>query len=312
VKSRLLWLSFLIDVMLIGGYLWGSYYFSSLMIDRPTMTLAQSQAEMATVLPSLDLPTPEEVSIPAGDVTLAGFYYDNELDGRCAMLLLHGYTGTRYAALQYAPLFWDRGCDLLAYDARGHGASTPAYHTYGYHEKQDAKAAYEWLLARSGLQPFQVGLAGVSYGAATSLQAAPLLPGAAFIIADSSYQDMRSIITYQAVQMFGGWTKLFLPVAIFFAQQRADFVLDEVSPQTAVTQTTIPIFLIHARGDDFTPYTHSETIYGRSNPSTTQLEITDWGAEHGMSIFADPDAFAALVDGFLSEYAPDFGLSSGR
>ncbi|MCB8987367.1 MAG: alpha/beta fold hydrolase [Ardenticatenaceae bacterium] len=312
MKSKLVWLMVLIDVTLVLGYVAGSYYFSSVMIDSPTMSLADSQAQMEEALPGLALPAPEEVSIPAGEVTLAGAFYDNELDGRCAVLLLHGYTGTRYGALQYAPLFWDRGCDLLAYDARGHGASTPAYHTFGYYEKEDAAAAYAWLLERSGLQPFQVGVTGVSYGAATALQAAPLLPGAAFIIADSAYQDMRSIIAYQAVQQFGPWIKIFLPGATILAELRADFVMADVSPQTAVTQTTIPILLIHAKEDGFTPAAHSETIYARSHQATTELQITDWGAQHGMSIFADPDAFAALVDSFLAQYAPGFGLTSGR
>jgi uncharacterized protein len=198
MKKPLLLLIFAIDALLILGYLGGSYYFSGVMINRETQTLADGAASMRAVLGDVDLPPPETVAIPAGEVTLAGYFYENELNGRCAVILLHGYTGTRYGSLQYAPLFWERGCDLLAYDARGHGDSTATYHTYGYHEKQDAKAAFDWLRERSGLPPGQIGLTGVSYGAATSLQAAPLLPEAAFIIADSAYQDMRTIISYQA------------------------------------------------------------------------------------------------------------------
>lgn len=308
------WKGLLLGVFLLLAlvYAGGSYYFSSVLINSPTQSLADGRANMMETLGQINLPPPEEVAIPAGDVVLAGNYYDNPVDGRCAVLLLHGYTGTRYGALQYAPLYWDRGCDLLAYDARGHGASTPAYHTFGYYEKLDGQAAYVWLADRAGLQSFQVGVTGVSYGAATALQMAPLIPGAAFILADSSYQDMYTIASFQAVQMFGSWVKIFVPGAIFFAEQRADFEVDEVSPQTAVTQTIIPLLLIHAKDDQFTPAAHTEAIYAHSSQSAAQMEITDWGAKHGMSIFADPDAFAALVDGFLAEYAPGFGLSSGR
>ncbi len=312
MKSKLFWLLLVVVVILTAAYLGGSYYFSSVLIDSPTQTLAEGQANRVATLGQPTLPPPEEVTIPAGDVTLAGDYYDNPVDGRCAVLLLHGYTGTRYGAMQYAPLYWDRGCDLLAYDARGHGASTPAYHTFGYYEKLDGQAAYNWLVARAGLQPFQVGVTGVSYGAATALQMAPLIPGAAFILADSAYQDMYTIASFQAVQMFGPWVKAFVPGAIFFAEQRANFKVDEVSPQTAVTQTTIPILLIHAQDDAFTPVTHSEAIYAHSNPATTRLEVTDWGAAHGQSIIVDYNAFAAIVDSFLADYAPGFGLSSGR
>lgn len=303
---------FVLLVLLALVYAGGSYYFSSVLIASPTQSLADGKAYMIELLGETNLPPPEEVSIPAGDVTLAGDYYDNPLDGRCAVLLLHGYSGTRYGAMQYAPLYWDRGCDLLAYDARGHGASTPAYHTFGYYEKLDGQAAFNWLVDRAGLQPSQVGVTGVSYGAATALQMAPLIPNAAFVLADSSYQDMYTITAYQAVQMFGSWVKLFVPGAIFFAQQRADFKVNEVSPLTAVTQTTIPILLVHAKADAYTAATHSEAIFAQSNPATTRLEITDWGAGHGGSITVDYDAFAQLVDTFLTELVPGFGLSSGR
>jgi uncharacterized protein len=312
MKKAVILLILALDALLIIGYLGASYYFSDIMINRETQTLVEGEAQMRRILGEINLPPPETVSIPAGEVTLAGYFYENELDGRCAVMLLHGYTGTRYGSLQYAPLFWERGCHLLAYDARGHGDSTPAYHTFGYYEKQDAKTAFDWLLGYSGLLPEQIGLIGVSYGAATALQAGPLLPEAAFIIADSAYQDMASIVGFQAEQQFGNGLRLLLPGAFLFAQLRADFSLSAVSPQTAVSQTTMPILLIHAKEDSFTLPSHSETIYSRSHPATTELHITDWGARHGMSIIEDKAAYAALVENFLQQFAPDFGLRDGR
>ncbi len=311
MKSKLMWAVGGVLVLLFLVYGGGSWYFGDILINRQTSPLADSQASMEELgLPAL--PTPEEVTIQNTDVSLAGFFYDNEKAGDCAVILLHGYTGTRYSALQYAPLFWDRGCDVLAYDARGHGESSPAFHTYGYHERQDARAAYEWLLTRTGLEPDQVGLVGVSYGAGTSLQAAPLLPEAAFIIADSSYESLEAIVSKQAVDQFGEWTKLFVPAAFAIAEIRAKFDVSEVSPQEAVTATAVPILLIHSRTDEYTPYTHSEDIYAHSNPATTVLHITDWGSAHGRDIFTDFDAYQEYVDDFLAQYAPDFGVQDGR
>lgn len=311
MKSKFIWILGILVVLLLLVYVGGSWYFGDLLINRPTSTLADSQTAMAELgLPVL--PTPEVVTIQNGDVSLAGFFYDNEKVGDCAVVLLHGYTGTRYSALQYAPLFWERGCDLLAYDARGHGESSPAFHTYGYYEKQDAQAAYVWLLARTGLQPEQVALTGVSYGAATSLQAAPLLPEAAFIIADSPYESLETIVGWQAVAQFGSWVKLFVPAAFAIAEMRADFEARDVAPKEAVADTAVPILLIHSRTDAFTPYTHSEAIYANSNPATTVLHITDWGSAHGRDVFTDFDAYKQMVDEFLAQYAPDFGISDGR
>lgn len=311
MKSKLRWIVVSILVLLLLIYGGGSWYFSNILIAQETQTLDTSLATM-TELGLPVLPAPETVTIDAGDVTLAGFYYDNDKEGDCAVLLLHGYTGTRYGGLQYAPLFWERGCDLLAYDARGHGQTSDAYHTYGYHEKVDGQAAYTWLLDRTGLEPAQVGLTGVSYGAATSLQMLPLLPDVAFVLADSPYASLEMIVTHQAVAQFGAWTKAFVPGAFFLSEVRADFDKDQVSPMAAVQGATAPILLIHSRTDEFTPYTNSEAIFANTNPATTELHITDWGSAHARDIFTDYAAYQQIVDDFLAAHVPDFGLGDGR
>ena len=303
-------LKLIIIILLLLGliYIGGSFYFANILINRDTQTLADSQQRMADLnYHAANLPPPETVNIASGPITLVGFFYENMADGRCAVLLLHGYTSTRYGVLQYADLFWQRGCDLLAYDARGHGESSDAYHTYGFHEKIDGQTAYEWLLAKTGLPAADVGILGVSYGAATSLQMVPLVPDAAFVIADSAYQDLRTIVAYQAAAQFGEWTRPFVPGAFFIAQRRADFIADEVSPQAAVVGADTPILLIHARADTFTPPSNSETIYARSNPATTELYITEYGTSHARSILDNYEAYKGLVDAFLAGKAPDFG-----
>ena len=312
MKTKALWGLLIVILLLAGLYIAGSTYFSNILINRETQSLADGLAYLDPSLAELGLNEGESVSIAAGDVTLAGLFFDNPHDGNCAVLLLHGYTGTRYGALPYAPLFWERGCDLLAYDARGHGESSDAYHTYGYHEKQDGLAAYQWLRDHTGLAPEKVGLTGVSYGAATSLQMLPLITDAAFVLADSPYQDLESIVSYQAGEQFGSWVNFFVPGALLISELRADFDKDDVSPRNAIADTDTPVFIIHAKEDTFTPASHSEAIYANSNPQTTWLEITDWGAPHGGSFFYEPEAYKLMVDEFLTIYAPDFGIENGR
>lgn len=311
--KKIIWIVGGVAAVLVLIYGAGSYYFSNVLMTRETQTLAESEANMAEVgVPAIALPAPEAATIEAGDMTLRGFFYDNEQEGECAVLMLHGYTGTRYGTLQYAPLFWQRGCDLLAYDARGHGESDDAFHTYGYFEKEDGVAAYQWLLERTGLDPADVGLVGVSYGAATVLQMLPLTPEVAFVLSDSPYQDLKTIVTHQAAAQFGPWVAYFVPGAFFISELRAGFEAGEVSPRNAVQRAGAPVLIIHSRTDEFTSYTHSEAIYANANPATTELVITDWGSPHARDILTDYPAYEQLVASFLAAYAPDFGLSDGR
>ncbi len=298
-------------LLLLGAYLYGSWFFSSILIAGETKTLAQDLARMGERdLAFYGLPAPEEVTIDTGEVELAGWYFENEREGACGVLMLHGYTSTRYGVLQYAPLFWERGCDIFAYDARGHGDSSAAYHTYGYHEKEDGKAALDWFKQRSGLTTEQIGLVGVSYGAATVLQMIPLAQETAFVLSDSPYQDLQAIVSYQAEQQFGNLVKPFIGGAFLASELRADFDAAEVSPRNAVATAEMPVLIFHSLQDEFTPASNSEAIYANSNPATTVLRLTDWGAEHAASIIVDYDTFDQLVDEFLATYVGEFGLEN--
>jgi pimeloyl-ACP methyl ester carboxylesterase len=294
-------------VILLGVYIGGSWFFSSVAIDSPTQTLEDGRQESDSFV-ELGLPEPQDITIDAGEVTLAGFLFENPLDGDCGAILLHGFSGTRYGALQYAPLFWERGCDILAYDHRGHGASTPSLHTFGYYEKDDLVDALDWFTAQTGLDRSNVAVVGVSYGAATALQAAPLMPDVAFVLADSAYQDLASILRVQAEKQFGNLGLFLLPGALQMAELRIGGDVNTISPQDGVTQAQMPILLIHSLQDEYTPAGHSQTIFDRSNQSRTVLDLNDWGSPHGRDILTDYDTYRLEVDDFIDTYAPDFGL----
>lgn len=287
-------------------YLAGSWYFSRMIVKFQTKSLEQQRAANGTPA-DFGLPAPEEVTIPGDGVTLAGWYFANPAGGDCGVILLHGHTGTRYGVLEYAPLFWPKGCDLLLYDHRYHGASTGDYGTYGYFEKGDALAALAWFEQRTGLQPDQIGLLGESYGAATALQAAPSAPDLAFVAADSPYADLETIIGEQAVQRFGGWTRLFAPGALALSGLRAGFAPSQVSALLAAPQIDAPVFLSHSATDGYTLPHHSQDIAAQLPAALCQrLHLTDWGSEHAASIKDDFAAYQAQFEQFLAACAPDF------
>ncbi len=306
-RRRVLTIAGIIILLLVGVYFAAGWFFSAFIIDAPTQTLADARA--TSVSPADDgLPEPESVTIDAGEVSLSGWYFENERDGDCGLIFLHGFNGTRYHALNWAPLFWERGCDILAYDHRGHGDSSPAFHTYGFYEKQDAVAALDWFTGRTGLTRPQVGFFGVSYGAATALQMAPMTPEIAFIGADSAYSELDEILGFQANQMFPTLAPLLLPGALRIAELRARFDVQAVAPERTIADAQMPILLVHSLTDEYTFSTHSEDIYANSDKSRTVLHLTDWGAPHGRSILTDPVRYKQLVDEFLAQYAPDYGL----
>ena len=253
------------------------------------------------------LPTPEAVTIHNGAIALDGWFFANPRRAGCAVVLLHGFSTDKSVVVPAAPLFWDRGCDLLTYDLRSHGRSTPDLLTYGVHDSEDESLAVDWLVSRTGLPAGRIGLMGWSYGAATSLLTAARRRDLAFVVADASYSSLVDIATVQAEQRFGRWARLFVPGALAVSAVWGRFDPRRASPVEAVRDLPTPVLVITSTTDGFTPYEHSEAIFAAADPSHTRLVLTRWGAPHAMSYPTDPEAYTRIVDAFLDELVPGFG-----
>lgn len=298
-RSRRLLIIVLVAV--VGAYAGASWLFSERLIGR------QFTADGSTDTSEFGLPDPEVATIAGDGVDLAAWYFQNPADAGCAVVMLHGYGGDKAEILGANPLFWDRGCHLLSYDARGHGDSSRALLTFGAHERDDLRLATDWLAARTGLPRSDIGLMGWSYGAATAIQAAPGLPDLAFVIADSSFSSLTDIASVQGERQFGPWVGFVVPGALFVSGIRAGFGPTDVSPAAAIADVKAPVLLVHSRTDGFTPVEHSELIFRGSDQGRTSLVIPDWDAPHARSYEVEPVAYTAIVDAFLDEFAPSFG-----
>ena len=309
MKKALIVVAVILAVLAVV-YLGASWYFSGLIVAFTPNSLAEERLKDGDPQ-DYGLPAPEEITFQGDGETLAGWYFDNPVDGNCGVILMHGINGNRYRELKYTPLFWERGCDLMLYDHRHHGASTGKYGTYGFYEKEDGLAAVDWFVARTGLSHDQIGLQGESYGAATALQTGALDTSLAFVAADSSYRDLTTIINDQAVAQYGPWMKVLVPGALAVSGLRADFAPSQVSPMISAESLTEPVLLIHSTSDDYILPHHSQDIFAHL-PDTTckQLDLTDWGSPHANSVDDNYDAYRGLVDKFLDDCVPGFGLAA--
>ena len=111
---------------------------------------------------------------------------------RTAVIVLHGSHGTRASTTRWIRLLHGAGFPVLAYDARGHGASGGHENAYGWYGDRDIAGAAAFLRGR-GIQ--RVAALGVSMGAEEALRAAANGVALAAVIADgaggSTGGDMR-------------------------------------------------------------------------------------------------------------------------
>src|SRR6266566_6289763 len=119
-----------------------------------------------------------DVALPMDDgVSLAATLYLPDgtapQGGWPAVMLFHGLGGTRASMAPIATGFLaNDGYAVLAYDARGHGASGGVVTLDGPREIQDARTAFDWLTARADVSDTQVGALGISLGGGAVLRSA--------------------------------------------------------------------------------------------------------------------------------------------
>jgi len=292
--------------VVLGVYLGGAYFFSGEITAYNVKSYDDILKEdKIKGYQDADLPPPEEVRIPSGDVIIAGWLFMNRKNRRCGVLMHHGHQSNRVGDIKYSKLFWTRGCHIFMFDARHHGQSTGAFATWGFREKEDVVNLVEWFAEKTGLQRNRIGIYGSSMGAAIVMQAAPLLPDIAFVAADSPFRDLDSVLKFRGTQMYGKPLLALYPAAAWIAGKRGNFDLEQVSPLVSARDIQIPVFMVHVKDDQSIPYTHSEEIFAAIPHNNKVLHLVETGGHCGL-INTDPALYKKWMDDFLVRYAPGF------
>jgi len=255
-------------------------------------------------VPVIDGVIEEAVTLTNGDVDLAAGFYANPDDGSCAVVLIHGIDADRSDILGFAPLYWNLGCSVFAFDHRDHGRSAAAHRTYGFHESADAQLAIEWVLGKTGLAPDHVGLHGVSFGAATSLEVLDKRDDLAFIVADSPYSSMAGIVSASAGDTLSLLEPVFRPLAFFLIERRAGIEIGKVDPADAVVGKSTPILVMHTAGDTIVPVDHSERV-AAANPAI-ERHVIDADGLHIHAYRLRTAEYTTIVHDFIARTVPDF------
>jgi predicted acyl esterase len=122
-----------------------------------------------------------------------------------AVVMFHGLGGTRASVDPLARQFFaDQGYVVLAFDARGHGASGGLWDLDGPNTIADARAVYDFLAARPEVAPGKIGAFGVSLGGSAVWNSAVIgkVPWAA-IAPEASWIDLYGALFPQNLPKSG-------------------------------------------------------------------------------------------------------------
>lgn len=240
----------------------------------------------------------EEIYIKSFDgLMLFGRYYHIK-DGAPLQIQMHGYRGNAYRDFCGGhKLAREMGHNILLIDQRGHGKSEGGTTTFGLNESRDCVSWAKYAHERFGDTP--IFLVGISMGGACVLTASSqdLPPSVKGIIADCPFSKPKKIIKKVCID-WGLNATLVYPSIRLGALLFGHFNLERTSAEEAVSETNIPVLLLHGEDDAFVPAYLSDEIY---NACSSEKFIYKFeGADHGLSYFADTERYKKACEDFIS------------
>lgn len=217
------------------------------------------------------------------------------------IVILHGYGDAKVGGIAWAPTLLGLGWNVLAMDSRAHGEAQGIYSTAGYFERHDVEQSINQLRTARPKETRHVALFGVSLGAAVALATAERMPDLAAVVCESPFTDYPTAARLHGKRM-GMPLEFLQPWSVKLAEKISGAKFSDVRPIDLATRVTCPLLVFHA-GDD--PLVSPEAVARFSDVLKTRRGLTKHvvvpHAVHTKTILADPEAYRATLERFLSE-----------
>ena len=217
-------------------------------------------------------------------------------------VLFHGYRSLATVDFALEAEFLNSlGYDVLLPYQRSHGESGGRYITYGVKERFDCRDWARYAARRFG-EERPLFLMGISMGAATVLMASNLdLPGnTRGIVADCGFTTPWEIMAHVARRDFKLPAFPLLYVLEAFARLRAGVSLKGADSRRALSETGLPVLLLHGEEDDFVPVSMTRENYAACRGEKSLYLVP--GAGHAQSFGKDTPGCQRKIGDFLERY----------
>ena len=221
-----------------------------------------------------------------------------------ALVVVHGYKGSRYLGdeLGRAADYLSMGYTVLSIDLSDSSGDTVGNGriSMGYSERWDVLGAYDYLLTR-GFAPDQIGLSGISMGAASVILAAGADSRVRAVWADSAYARADSVLAEQAVA--DGLTPLLLPGGMLAGWLISGDRIWEAAPIATAADLAAhhqAVYLIQCQDDHTVLIHHGIDLYNAFK--SAGVSVTFWHLEdgdHGQAITLHHAEYMQRLDAFF-------------
>ncbi|MBN2162067.1 MAG: alpha/beta hydrolase [Pontiellaceae bacterium] len=216
---------------------------------------------------------PNEVRIPQDSGSTLTAVYLEHPSPRCTLLFSHGNAEDLGNVVPFMQPFHECGCSVLMYDYSGYGTSKGRPSTARV--KQNAAAAYRWLINENGIDPKTIISHGRSLGGAVAVWLA------------ARHETGGVITEVSFASAFRVKTRLkILP-------------WDKFDSLKAVRRIHSPILVIHGTGDEIIPEWHGRKVFAAANKPKQHLWIP--GGSHFNYAYINEQEYLNTIMTFIGD-----------
>lgn len=317
-KRRLIIVPLIVLVVLIAAYLAAGYAIYEIMVgieprcesafmenrrdNSPAGFLANFSNEDDLVVDSepYEVAEYDVVEFPAREdgTRIEAWFIPATTPTDDVVIVVHGVYVCRKAPtpLLAGGMLANNGYDVLMLDLRNHGNSeiTTGRTSLGIEEHRDVLGAYDWLIEQ-GYAPEDIGVAGISLGAATSILAFGEEEGIAALWADSSFTDGERLLDTQ-LPLNGA--PAFLKFSVLMVGRVQGFDLQGDSPLAAMQHYNgRPVYITHGTADDWIDVSDAYLLYDATDQTAEMWIIEGMGHVEGM--FQYPEEYENRMVAFF-------------
>ena len=276
-------------------------------LHQARLPLTRADEAQARSIAARSNATFADVEVVANDGVVLRAWNMRPLKGNGdAAILLHGVADNRMGMLGNAEMLLRHGFVVLLPDARAHGVSGGPIATYGVKEAYDVREWYEWLVQSRA--PRCIDGLGESMGGAQLLRSLQIEHGFCAVVAESAFSTFEEAGYDRLGQAFqtGPWLgrtllRPALNAGFLYARLKYGVDLRQARPRDAVTESRVPILLIHGRADTNLPPRHSEEM------KAANAAVSLWephAAEHCGAAGAEPIEYERRVVAWFESHGP--------
>jgi len=227
--------------------------------------------------------------------TLRGWFHPGA--NGATVVLLHGFGANRAQLAPEMRMLAEDGYGFLAYDAPGHGDSDGST-TWGDTEQDSLRAALDFLLQQTSVDPKRVGALGFSLGGAVLALTAPTEPRIHAVVLEATFSTL-----YEEIRGDSGPWGFVAAKPAQWAIERHGIPVDRIRPKDGVCAIAPRPLLVVV--DTATPldYEDQKSNYDVACAPKELYEVP--GAVHGHYDELDGATYRKRILGFFGSHLRD-------